>query len=1213
MAGELALKDESTTSSCCRVWEDRFLKLQHKAKKMEDARNALKKAVGIYEQQFDNMQNDSLKLKKAYEEEKLQTDHERKEKEKESAARVSVENEITALKAEILSLSQKGGSVSENESEELILLKGRVFDKEKEINCLQEEKNRAKAEKSRIEQELSNIKTQLLNVETEKKKLMQDLKKEKKRADEMLKTAKTKQAEVEVLKVEKKNNDLCLLESEKQNLETEIGRLKELLENEKKRADCEAKKAETEKKNAYRVKEMLKAEQSRAGEQRKIVDVETKKIEEFELGLQRAKCEANEAKSKLVSEGLKFKEANKKFEAEKKRSIKEKKKAEDQQKIAEMSTKHALEEKHNAARLQQQLEDCQNKYDKLKKGMENYETNMKIHGQVQQKTNPVRNSADLAKETTNKKAAEMYKLQAMKEKSRANKLAQQLEDTKKRTKNEHKVIQDLVSSKNLTDINAKSAEMELLKKRLKLEKARVKHFIQVAELEKKCKKTVEEELHRLKLEFARFSSRVGLCSCFDICNNDNVNLKRKFLQTGSGKEPAKPSKPSEYFKPSLDISAPSLPISGTCTESTSGTASKMEPLRNTKNLDSFALVSSMASFSDRQLVVSTQENLQLHISRLSSENAEVADNNVKSPLKARNKDGNTKKRKRLLNTVEDVGFNAKIAKKVSELHGILGHNDKPLAIEHNKEEGIRTVENEDVNFNALEKTRNDDLENFKKMFDGDCMKLLNFDSELEEERYRAAVERPLSPTLPNIVFESNLIDLDVSRPSESETPAITIESWPIVVFSDIKDSGSLSKIFHVTKTFCSRCCVLSQSDLVVKNVISTLSADEILSPKEKVCAFFSLFLKSFSGMALTNFSHANDGNFLSSIHIISGQLKKVISDLDTRTKFVKVCDLEELITLIQNFLINGEILVCSTDTSSKILSSPDSKASLHELVVGAVFLASVCEAFDRVDFISEISYTISRITCSSTLTLLHVFAYVCGEKLVPCGDNILIMTVVKSLVTYCERENLSSGFPSCAKCPFSIGAISMEELASLLLKKISDCSSHMFGMMTYKSLTVPDDTLSDLGDVLSLLELLATKMSWGWVCKNIVNELLKMLEACIMETPLTSIFVLVGQMARLGIDANGFQDAEVERIRVKLISFISQSTSSKISLPVQFAAVNALLVTTPLSFQEICKNHLEPPPPVSYATATGCIQRWFSLLSDERKSLSVRLLTADAS
>ncbi|KAK9052029.1 hypothetical protein SSX86_028657 [Deinandra increscens subsp. villosa] len=1594
MAGHSDLKVEPTKNPCCSEWEHKFKKSQLKVKKTEDARAALKKAVGIYEQQFDKMQDERSKLKKAYDELKLQTDDERKGKEKESAARVSMENEISALKAEILSLNKKGGPVAENASEELILYKGRVFDKEKEINCLLEEKKRAEAEKSRTEQELSNIKTRLINVETEKKKLMQDLQieiaradsekkragemlktaeakqaevevlkaekknknndlcllksehqnleteigrlkellenekkradcetkkaesekkkahkmkdmleaeqsrvdekssteqelsnlktqllnvetekkkllqdlqketaradlekkradelltkqaevellkaeeknndlcllksehqnleteigrlkellenekkradcetkkaesekkkahklkeklnakqsrvdeksiaeqelsnlktqlvnvdtekkklmqdlqkeiiradSEKKRADEMLEAAKTKQAEVEVLKAEKKNNDLCLLKSEHQNLETEVGRLKGLLENERKRADCESKKAETEKKNAHRVKEMLKAEQSKTDEQRKLVDVERKKTEEFALKLERSKCEADEAKSKLVSEGLKFKEANKKLEAEMKKIIKEKKKAVEQQKIAEKSTKHALEEKHNASLLQQQLEDCQNKYDRLKKDMEVYETNMKIHGQVKQKTNLAVNGAELdkGKEIEIKKAAEMYKLQAMKEKSRADKLAQQLEDAKQRTKDEHKVIEDLVSSKNLTDtMKANSSEMKLLKKRLKLEKERVKHFIQVAEHEKRCKNTVEEELHRLKLEFARFSSRVGLCSCFNISNvgnsclekvrfrsfpvltvDDHMNRKRKFMQTGSGKELAKPTKPCEYLKPNIDISTPSLPISGTCTESTSGTASKMEPLGNRKNLNSFALVSSMASFSDRQLVVGTQENLQLPISRLSSENAEVADTNVKSPLKVRNKDGNIKKRKRHLNPIESIEhlctegkiWHAKLAKYTSELHGMLGDTDKPLAIEHNKEgrrtaedenidfnamektcndkplaiehnkegrrtaedenvafnalekpcsdkplaiehnkegrrtaedenvafnalekpcndkplanehnkEGIRTVEDQNCDSHALEKTCNDDLESFKSMFDGDCMKLLNFDSEAEEERYRVAVERPLSPTLPNVGFESNLMDLDASRSSESEIPIIAIESWSIVVFPDITDSGSLSKIFHMTKTFSSLCCELSQSDLVIKNVISTLSADEILSPKEKVCVFFSLFLKSFSSIALTNFNHVIDGNFLSSIHTFSGKLKKVMSDLETRTNFEKVCALEELITLIQSFLINGEILVCSNDTSSETLSLPDSKASVNELVVGAVLLASVCEAFDRVDFICEISYTISRITSSSTLTLLHVFAYVCEEKLLHHGDYTFIMTVIKSLVTYSERENLSSDFSSCGKCPFSIGAISMLELTSLLLKKLSECSIQMYGMATHKSLTGPDDNLSDLGDVLSLLELLATKMSWGWVCKNIVTELLKMLETCVREAPLTSIFILLGQMARLGIDANGFEDVEVESIRVKLISFISQGTSNKFSLPVQFAAVNALLGSTPLGFQEICTNNLELPPPVGFATATDCIQRWFLSLSDEHKSLSVRLLTADAS
>ncbi|KAJ0834475.1 hypothetical protein HanRHA438_Chr16g0744031 [Helianthus annuus] len=59
----------------------------------------------------------------------------------------------------------------------------------------------------------------------------------------MSKTLKTKQAKVEALKSEKKNNDLSSQKSEHRNLETEIGRLKELYENEIKLAYCEAKKS----------------------------------------------------------------------------------------------------------------------------------------------------------------------------------------------------------------------------------------------------------------------------------------------------------------------------------------------------------------------------------------------------------------------------------------------------------------------------------------------------------------------------------------------------------------------------------------------------------------------------------------------------------------------------------------------------------------------------------------------------------------------------------------------------------------------------------------------------------------------------------------------------------------------------------------------------------------------------------------------------------
>ncbi|PWA63432.1 hypothetical protein CTI12_AA355750 [Artemisia annua] len=1297
MADLLVVKDESP---CCSLWKAKYAKLQQKNTRAEEGRSALKQALAVFESEYD-------KMKKEYEKEKMRADNERNDKEKESAARVSLENEISSLKSEVLSLSQKGSSVPENVSEELKLLRGRVSQQEKELKRLQEEKKKAndvcessKTDKNRVDQELSKLKAQLLKVETEKKHLKTDLHKEKaradsekKRADEVLKTAKTEQAELEVLKAvknniddlsssksedksleteigrlkelldkekkradietknaetEKKNankmkemlkseqsraNDLSSSKSEDKSLETEICRLKELLDKEKKRADIETKKAETEKKSANRMKEMLKSEQSRANEQNKLVDVERKKAEEFAHQLQKLKCEAVEAKSKLVSEGSKFKDANnKKIEAERKKTIKEKKKAEEQQKIAEMSTKHALEEKQRA---------------------------------------------------------DMFKQQALSEKVRADRLSKELEDAKQRTK---KACTELTNPSVVLvqkDLEAKSAELKLLKKRLKLEKERVKYADKVAELEKRCKKVVEEELHQLKLEFARFSNRVGLCNCFSVgksCleKDGNINSKRKFAHPVSGEVLLLPSpaatKTSECFKSSLDRPASSLPISRNCTESTSGTASKMEPLprgSNRKNLDSSALVSSMASFSDRQLV-SSQGICRLSNSKENSnpQLSSEANNNVRSPLRVRNNDGNSKKRKRLVNTEGETGH-AKIAKTASALHGSIGNMDKPstegtqlsvMSIEKNGELGIRTVGDEDIDYNATH-TCNKDLEVFKGMFDGDCMKLLNLDNEVEEEMYRTAVERPLSPTLPAIQLQSSqLVELDDSRPSEVTCNMSTVNtngdsleilgngesgntiialipsarsedqdsiavtgnsdlghtgtktssgnepgsayddsSHYIVVFPEIKAGSSLSKILQTTKTFTTQCCAFSQSEVIVKDVASALSADEVLSPKEKVCAFFSLFLKSFSSIASTKFSNLNDENFLNSIDVFSAQLKKVMSDEETRIMFTKVCDLDELLTLIQSFVVDGRVLV-PVDISSETLPSPESKASLHQLVLGAVLLASVCAAFDRIDFIFETSYTISRSTNSSALTFLHVFAYVCGEKLLAHGDYSLIMPVVKSLVTYCEKENLSPGFPQCAKCPFSDGAVSMEELSVLLLKQLSGCCNNV-GMTAHKSATDPDDALCNLGDALSLLELLASKMSWGWVCENIINELFKLLDVCAVEGPLTAVLVLLGQIARLGIDANGFQDTEVENIRVKLSSFISQSTSNKTGLPVQFAAVNALLGTTSVSFQELCNLS----PLVSTSTGTDCIQKWFSLLSDEQKLLLASLLSADVS
>ncbi|KAL8246560.1 hypothetical protein R6Q59_007776 [Mikania micrantha] len=86
----------------------------------------------------------------------------------------------------------------------------------------------------------------------------------------------------------------------------------------------------------------------------------------------------------------------------------------------------------------------------------------------------------------------------------------------------------------------------------------------------------------------------------------------------------------------------------------------------------------------------------------------------------------------------------------------------------------------------------------------------------------------------------------------------------------------------------------------------------------------------------------------------------------------------------------------------------------------------------------------------------------------------------------------------------------------------------MSGMMAYKSSNssyLPDDTLSNFGDVLSFLELLATKMliplHWSM-------DLTNFWPVVFLNTELGLGFQ---EHSQLGLDANGFHDPEVDGLQ----------------------------------------------------------------------------------
>ncbi|RVX17266.1 hypothetical protein CK203_003794 [Vitis vinifera] len=320
-----------------------------------------------------------------------------------------------------------------------------------------------------------------------------------------------------------------------------------------------------------------------------------------------------------------------------------------------------------------------------------------------------------------------------------------------------------------------------------------------------------------------------------------------------------------------------------------------------------------------------------------------------------------------------------------------------------------------------------------------------------------------------------------------------------------------------------------------------------------------------------------------------------MSNVEMRSLFAKLCHLDELLSLIEEFLMGKKVLVynnaspesfvvCDSrfsilvDGVDRIMSFET--ASTHQLVAGSIILASICTAIDHIGFICEASYDIFRMHRSDSsllLTILHVFAHVCGKKYFTLSNYCLIMTVMKSLVTISEGRNLSikttsclssqskvqNEFPPCIKCPFSQNAASVDIVISLLLEKLQDyaisdavdqeliksdkslnsgslssedkaekkshlqeafcvhsmkcdmpCCFNDFVMPAIQSGSDFNRTLCHFIDILSLVELVASSMSWEWTCNKVVPRLLKMLNLCDMDDTSAAIVILLGQLGR---------------------------------------------------------------------------------------------------
>ncbi|XP_062012543.1 nucleoporin nup211 isoform X1 [Rosa rugosa] len=657
MAAKVPVEPEKA-NPCCAAWQKKYLK-------SEKLRNHLREAVNILQQGTEEVQAQNSNLKKEYEELRVLADIEKEEKVKESAARVSLENEVSELKSEILSLKQREGEDSQDKNE-VKLLKGQVSDREKEISCLKElierEKKRAESESKKAEAEKKKAAEALKNMKIEKSKADE----ERKRANIEGEKAENYRLRLEVLE-----KDSAKAKSHSEG-EKEISCLKELIEREKKRAESESKKAEAEKKKAAEALKNMKIEKSKADEERKRANIEGEKAENYRLRLEVLQIEADKAKSNLASETLKLEVASKKLEAEKLKVVKEREcansemaKAEEQRKLAEANRKKTIEEKSRAESLSLQLVESRKRVDELQKELNELRCSKELHadpgGQpdsnriavaskeisnfdeankryevekqkaVKEKKRP---DSEMVRTQKQKQLAEVNWKRAMEEKSRADHLSRQLEEAKKK-------IEEL-STRNLIEASAvrqlakgmsdESAKVKLLKKQLKFEKMQRKHAKEVVKvkLERNRNSILQQELGRLKLDFDQISQRMDMLNnSFSynaegiddhektwnimkkqrLSNKNHQGLESLQMNLQSGTDFLKSGFPvldgSDPFREAMQHTGPYPPLSGgNCTGSISGIDSKLESPRGSKRnmLQSSAINSSTASFSDGQLV-----------------------------------------------------------------------------------------------------------------------------------------------------------------------------------------------------------------------------------------------------------------------------------------------------------------------------------------------------------------------------------------------------------------------------------------------------------------------------------------------------------------------------------------------------------------------------------------------------------------------------------
>ncbi|CAA6657990.1 unnamed protein product [Spirodela intermedia] len=618
---------------------------------------------------------------------------------------------------------------------------------------------------------------------------------------------------------------------------------------------------------------------------------------------------------------------------------------------------------------------------------------------------------------------------------------------------------------------------------------------------------------------------------------------------------------------------------------------------------------------------------------------------------------------------------------------------------------------------------------FDDMNHDDYMKLLDLDDEIEEKRFQEARRMLLSPNLPEIkspiskysadeclncssqafggsigtekerfgpVVRFNPHQGSTSQDHENRSTmfveSMTQKALPknkeiscpnavdrykhrvydcVVIFSNTKDEQMLCRILHAMDTILQGTSWAYEDGFLFTNVLHALTRNVDISAEEKVSVVYSLLLCKMSALISVDggISVVKDLSLASQIFV--AEADRVISDADTRSVFLKTCQLDIFFRLIQDFLVTRKLMVCEDCLlKPSDICTPDGvchfndgnkawilkTATTCQLVAGSVILASMSVVLSCIDILWHTSYQLIRLCMTDShwiLTAVHVFASISGPKFFSSPSSNFISSVVKVIVHLLESGlEFSAVFP-CMECPFAEGEVCLDKVTSLLLEELQDCAactakpldpktsdiSSSDELVACTNRTNPHDenkarldgaaecdhacSLQNLAhqldnnadtklchftDILSLLELIGHYMGWQWLRRRIIPQLFRLSESCTSFEFSVPLLILIGQFIRIGVEVNACEEEESEGLMSSLSEFLDGDGKGKIgSLPIQFAAVKALLGLLPLDFREIIlsRGSFDVALRGSHAACAELVRRWFSQLGEDQISAAI--------